>query len=248
MKSDVWAGVSIRTFFYGAFWLFIAINRGVWIGYSWGVVLAFSLAENCLFAWVASRFFVAARHTGELELLMTTPEGARTIVTSQWKWLKHLFRWPIVVLVAPWVLLSINGLGRQQATFAYFSASLTVLNTVAGVVALLWAGLWFGWSERSQARAVVRIVLLAVAAPYLLGQLLLRAGLLFNPPRVSFDPFSPWRFLVLTSPQIVNLLFFLWLIRWCRRRLDAEVGHVPVGGGIGEQIALYLRGFLSYHD
>ena len=57
-----------------------------------------------MFAWAASRFFVEARRTGELELLLTTPLGAKQIVSTQWEVLKRGLRWPLVVMVAPDIL------------------------------------------------------------------------------------------------------------------------------------------------
>ena len=161
----VWAGALLGAVCNGCL-SFPLFNSRTWGAYfSWG--LAFSVVEGCLFAWVASRFFVEARRAGELEVLLTTPEGAKTIISSQWKWLKDVFRWPVVVLVAPeliWILFFMVGAFlnfRGYMLYSFLTPFFSCLNTLAGIVALLWAGMWFGWSERSPARAIVRVVILA---------------------------------------------------------------------------------------
>jgi hypothetical protein len=98
------------------------------------------------------------------------------------------------------------------------------LNTFVGIVALLWAGMWFGWSERSQSRAIGRIVILTKGAPYLIGMLgSTVVGRLASMSMSFFGSFNPWTSLVWSMPQFLTLLFYLWLIRWARRRLAREL-------------------------
>jgi hypothetical protein len=230
IKAVVWAGVILRASDYAPFLLFTLSSRRFWSGYSfWGMGLAFSVVRGCLFAWAASRFFIEARRTGELELLMTTPEGAGTIIASQWKWLKQVFRWPLVSLLVPWGLLNLLSsvrFLREYTAYYFLSQSIYCMNILAGIVAILWAGMWFGWCERSQARAIIRTVLVAQAAPFLIGMLGSRVISLFTSLSVAFNPSNPWHMLARLIPQLANLLFFLWLIRWARRRLAGEVGLV----------------------
>jgi hypothetical protein len=231
VRAVVWAGALLGMFNNSSFWVFLVFNRGALIGYSsWGMNLAFFAVERCLFAWAASRFFMEARRGGELELVMTTPEGARTIVASQWKWLKNVFRLPLVALIGSSVLVDLmmrSNYIRQYPSYYSFSQLLSVLNILAGVAALLWVGMWFGWSERSQGRAILRIVLLAQGVPYLIGMIVSRVASLFMSPSMMVNnPSHAWYVLVFSIPQMVNLLFYLWLIRWAKHRLAAEAGPV----------------------
>jgi hypothetical protein len=233
----VWTGALLGTAFCGGlFFMPDFMSRMLTSPSSWGVTLAISMVEGCLFGWAASRFLIEARRTGEMELLLTIPEGARTIVASQWKWLKGVFSGPLAVFVAPWVLLSFiddiqwgvfRGSAPMPANFDFYSVPaqlLSCVNTLAGIVALLWTGVWLGWSERLQTRAIARIVILAKGVPYLIGLL----GLLASEKFASMNlPFAGHSRSLLTlawsMPQFVILLYYIGLIRWARRRLAGEL-------------------------
>jgi hypothetical protein len=233
----VWTGALLGTAFCGGlFFMPDFMSMMLTSPSSWGVTLVISIVEGCLFGWAASRFLIEARRTGEMELLLTIPEGARTIVASQWKWLKGAFGGPLAVFVAPWVLLSFiddmqwgvfRGSALMPVNFEFYSIPaqlLSCVNTLTGIVALLWAGVWLGWSERSQIRAIVRIVVLAKGVPYLIGL----PGLLAAHKLASMNlPFAGHSGSILTlvwsMPQVVILLFYIGLIRWARRRLAGEL-------------------------
>ena len=226
----VWTGALLGSAYYGSayfsrFPFFGRFTSGISGGYSlWDLSLAFSVVEGCFFAWVASRFLIEARRTGELELLLTTPEGARTIVASQWRWLKGVFRWPLAVVVAPTMGLSLiptPGISYRLYYVAFHL--LSCLITLLGIVALLWAGMWFGWYARSQARAIVRVVLVARIMPYVVGYL---AYVVLN----KFAPMTlAWSILLWGMPQIVNLVFYMCLFQWARRRLASQLPQAGRG-------------------
>jgi hypothetical protein len=223
--SVVWAGALLRAAYYLEFMFFVRYTRLRMGGYSiQGMGLSCSVVEDCLFAWVASRFFIQARRSGELELLLTTPEGAWTLVASQWNWLQGLFRWPLVVLVAPPIILTFINMPKAAGFVVVSSPGLIFffLNSVAGVFALLRVGMWFGWSERSQTRALIRTIIVAAAAPYCMGLLASIVLMRIASPwifSVSSGPIRLLPILVQNAPQVVFLLYYLWLIRWARRRL-----------------------------
>jgi hypothetical protein len=220
VKAVVWAGVLVRMFLHDGSLLFLAFfRRGLGVISWWGMSVAVNAVEGCLFGWVASRFFVEARRTGELELLLTTPEGAKTTVASQWNWLKKIFRWPLIVLIVPYGLLCLimewDVYARSWwASFFGIQLLLFAVNTLAGIAALLWVGMWFGWSERSQARAIIRIVLVAVAVPFLISIFGPKVVSLFMPQGFGPGSITPWHI-----PPVVHLLYYLWLIRWAKRKL-----------------------------
>ena len=96
-----------------------------------------------------------------------------------------------------------------------------MINTFAGLVALCWLGLWFGSKTAGTAGAIVRTVALAKGVPQVI------------------QLFSPWLLMMLLSPivgssfarrpfvywlpQIAILLFYIWVIRWAKRRLLHEL-------------------------
>jgi hypothetical protein len=178
-----------------------------------------------LLAWVASRFFVEARRTGELELLLTTPLGAGTIVSGQWQALKRLLCWPVLVLLVSIVLRTIISLMSNSAfaspwrVYHAVSLLLSLATTVAGLAAVCWVGLWFGLKSPGQTGAILWTVGLTKGLPSIV--ILFGVGILSV---VSFSLFRgspPFSYIYMVSwlPQGAVLVFYAWLIRAARRRL-----------------------------
>jgi hypothetical protein len=230
LKATVWTAALVGFFYYFLF-AFIArfIGPSSVAGVSWSLGLASSAVIGSLFAWAASRFFVEARRTGELELLLTTPVGAQAIVPEQWKVLARLIRWPVVVMLVPMLLQGIIiiitrprlGLTGFSATQYAVSVGLGAVNTVLGVGALCWLALWFGLRAGGQARAILWSIALAKVLPYGISVLssMIR-GMLFVPRSGSLSPMywiSSW------LPQLLIVGFYLWVIRLARHRLLGDL-------------------------
>jgi hypothetical protein len=135
---------------------------------------------------------------------------------------------PLVVLLALPVMLNLFSIpiGMAFLPFVIPWSLFFCLNTMASVVALLWAGMWFGWSERSQARALIRTILVAGGAPYCMGLLASIVLVQIAPPRIFSVPSGQFHILpnlVQFIPQIVHLCSYFWLIRWARRRLSTAL-------------------------
>ena len=153
-------GMGIRTFSLGAFPV---------------IGLAEATIEGGLFAWVASRFLIEARRTGELELLLTTPLGAEELVSTQWETLKSFARWPVMVLVG--LPLILNGFGTALGraaigfleTLFVLSLLLRAANTVLGVGVLFWLAPWLALQVTGQGRVIFWAVLLVRGLPYVVG-------------------------------------------------------------------------------
>jgi hypothetical protein len=101
----------------------------VWMIWSYVGVL-FTLL---LYLWAASqagRFFVEARRSGLLELLLTTPLNDRQIVRGQWRGLLRMFGLPVALLLGVHVTAStLSQLGFQRiATQVSKAASATITN------------------------------------------------------------------------------------------------------------------------
>jgi ABC-type transport system involved in multi-copper enzyme maturation permease subunit len=186
-------------------------------------VLGFSLVEGALFAWAASRFFVETRRTGALELLLTTPMGARTLVSGQWHALKRLLAGPVVVLVTPSLFWGFRVIFLQLGypawpSYYVFSSVVALVNTVLSVGAIGWLGLWFGWRARGQAGAIVWTLCLAKGVPFLIYTLSLSfmSAIVWGFIRGSVPPFTYG--VVSFVPHIATLVFYFWLIRGAQRR------------------------------
>jgi hypothetical protein len=230
VRKVVWMGALLGAPYYTNLLFFNVL--GLSRAYSLrGIYMAFSVVEGCLFAWASSRFFIEGQRGGELELLMTTPEGARNMVASQWQWLKNVFWWPTVAMVAPAAVMSLAGfLWDRHDLYILSSQLIYCLSTFAGIVVLVWVGMWCGWSERSQARAIVRIVILAKGPPYiigLLGSLVIQRIVpsFYAIPQFGVSLMAFAHVLVWAIPQIVILLYYFYLFRWARRRLEAQFGQ-----------------------
>ena len=179
-----------------------------------------------LFAWAASRFFVEARRTGELELLLTTPVGAQEIVSTQWNVLLRLMRFPFVVMLLPLgfqaliIMANLSNFGPRWWGLYPFSLVLSGVNTVVGTFAVCWVALWFGLRISGQGRVILWTVFLAKVLPYAFA---FGWGCLCESwfrPMMQSGTWSVTSWLLISfAPQLANLLFFLWLIRLARSRL-----------------------------
>ena len=249
----VWVGVLLAVSYrFFAPFLFRFVSPGGTIqGVLWPASLVLNIAKEALFAWVASRFFVESRRTGELELLLTTPCGAATVVAAQWAVLKRLFSWPIVVMVlaslvqgAPILWRWYAGASTPWATAPWglhYGVSLGIgcISLCVGVLAQCWVAMWCGLKARNQTSAIVWTVGLVTVAPHLVGWgfSLAASGLLWLIPKSA----SPSLFYLLAS-WLSNLLvvgFYLWLIYRTKRLLgrdlrDAELQPLALTRGAGE--------------
>jgi hypothetical protein len=223
--------------FIGCLHLILLQRIGRFIGprsYLFGVYPSFGLAgaaiEGGLFAWVASRFLVEARRTGELELLLTTPVGAETLISAQWETLKRLARWPVVVMAGLHLVVEIPFLllaGPPSVLWRLYYVLALLLNSaniILGVGALFWLAPWFGMRIAGQGRVVFWTVLVVKGCPFaisLIWPLLYRlmttwAGTSVGLRNLWSDSFWVFGFLV---PPIATLLLYTWLIRAARRQL-----------------------------
>jgi hypothetical protein len=188
--------------------------------------LTAGLIGGALVAWVASRFFVAVRRTGDLELLLTTPVGADTIVADQWSVLQRLFVWPVLVMQAPMLPQIFSAFSALPAAASGLSDSgpilkvIILLNTFLGAAALCWLGLWFGLKTRTQAGAVVWSVALAKGLPSLISLLGVFAGQItlnsYGQPKGFFPIFE-------YGPEMMNTAIYLGLIILARHQLLAAL-------------------------
>lgn len=125
--------------------MFAITQKMVWLFWSY-LGSAVSIIIYLLVAAQAARFFVEARRTGLLELLLATPLTAQQIVHGQWRALLRMFALPLVLFLAAQAVTMFMG-QRQTfqltvtatrgppvpATNAPGVTNVTVLTTSAGV-------------------------------------------------------------------------------------------------------------------
>jgi hypothetical protein len=228
VRLAMWVAAGI-----GLFWLASAANLqdggSAWLYFASGAYLAFGIIQAGLFAWVASRFLLDARRNGSLELLLTTPLGPKSIITGQWESMKRSLRVPILILLCPYAL-QINeawshlnsrvGGVEYTSMFQLAAYLLGVLELLVGMAAVFWAGFWYGLRAQSTMGAVIRTTVLAKGVPFVFS-----VGFSIIANAIAIDGISPNRFRAEAwfVPQFVSLLYALWLLRWSKRRLFAEL-------------------------
>jgi len=100
---------------------------------------AFGFLLKLIFASQACHFFIEARKSGALELLLCAPLGNREIIRGQWLALRRIFLWPLIVFalfnLTPLVFI----IGRAIAGHGIFEA----LAPIGGAIGSLLVTLWF---------------------------------------------------------------------------------------------------------
>lgn len=228
MTLLLWIGAVTSLFHYFTYLLYRPF-----MGFSaWAIIsslpsLAISILAGACFAFVASRFFMEARRSGELELLLSTPMGAERIIMDQWKALERLMVGPALFLICIGLLrllplvTSINNSPGIPA-YTLIAAGMALVNTVAGLGAICWVGLWFGLKARSQAAAVVWTAGLAKSLPYLFG-IILSLLLRFVFPAPLGNPNGIASAIVVLLPSVAVFFSYWGLIVAARGRLRLEL-------------------------
>jgi len=232
LRTILWAG-AILGFQYLFSYLFLVLGwrtfSGMWGARAvamWLPGVFLSAASGAFFAWAASRFFIEGRKTGELELLLTTPVGAQSILRGQWRSLRQALRGPVAAMLLllflpfafsmmsyPSVLWPNAGMIMLSSTISFV---LSGLNIFFGVQALCLAGLWFGIRASGQLQAILWTIAVAKGLPYLFslsGPFMLRVG------GLAVGDFRSLFHLLTFIPSLATLFFYLWLIRTAKRRL-----------------------------
>ncbi len=234
VNGAVWALGTIGLAFSG--WVRLVRGSGGIPGFAsswlsaWPLGAASGLLGAAIIAWVASRSLVEARRTRELELVLTTPMGAKELISEQWRMLNRLFPWVVLVMQLPICVQEVtamSSLSSPAAPSLELWWLLCMVNTFLGALALCRVGLWLGLRARGTASAVVWTVSLGFGVPYLLDLALL---ILFPSQLNVFGGPTAWlrlgNWAFPFAPFISNLMllaFFLWLIGLGKRGLSSEM-------------------------
>jgi ABC-type transport system involved in cytochrome c biogenesis permease component len=148
----------------------------IWAQVSWLVLVV-------LYLWTASqasRFFVEARRSGLMELLLVTPLTSKDIVFGQWQALLRMFGLPVVLLLLvqfSGTLLSQHAsIGMMAGTAGGYAPSLALnilsatvggFSVIANLVAVMWFGMWMGLISKNGSVATLKTVVLVEVLPWL---------------------------------------------------------------------------------
>jgi hypothetical protein len=152
--------------------------RVVWMG--WGSLRGIFFVG--LYLWAASqagRFFIDARRSGLMELLLVGPLPARQIVRGNWRSLLQMFGLPLLLIFAMnlagsilsqevWhgATIKISGLQPNLAV-AIVSSTATTVTTVFNLVALGWFGMWMGMTSKNNNFATLKTLLFVQIIPWI---------------------------------------------------------------------------------
>jgi hypothetical protein len=242
----IWASAVLTLSFSGL--VFEAYQPG---GIAWRSILAWPLGAGAaliggaVVAWLASGFFTAMRRSGELELVLTTPLGANTIVSAQWLVLKRLFFWPVLGLQAALLLpvlatvaIMRGGVGSGQALADLLALALCFANSALGIVSVCWIGMWFGLRTRGQMDAILWTVGLTKAVPWLASLLstLVIQFLAYDLGRPASGPIWSYGMSAVVGlafqfiPQLAILAYLFWLIERAQSALPLEMVGMEIRG------------------
>ncbi len=164
------------TFFQGLVCMINGYPPRGYVAYAlWPVSCVVYVLIEGLMGLAASRFFYEAQRSGQLEVLMATPVGARTILSAQWRALVRILCWPLglnYLLSIFLQLVMLSSAFRDSAdikqywrTEAPVLVLLGVLNAVGWVCATCWLGMLYGLRGQSPLAIISKIGGLSTGIP-----------------------------------------------------------------------------------
>ncbi len=201
-------------------WLIPGAN-GLWNGLN----LLLNGGAGALLAWGAARSLFSAQRNGELELLLSTPLGARDIIGGHWRALCEPLRgaWLLFGLL---VFLQFALLPQPDSGWSAVDAFLRIMipvNIVLDVMAICWVGMWFGLKSQKSVYAISWTVAVVIGFPWAAAYLV---DILFALASSSSAKNSPAANALLFWSCMAALLFFaknVVLILWAASKLRREL-------------------------
>jgi hypothetical protein len=134
-----------------------------------------------LIAAQACRFFVEARQSGALELLLCTPLRNVEILKGQWQSIRRIFLWPLIVFmllnlvpVAFGIIQSLSTHAQRdlfqavlQGTQGFMAVGWLAIGLIADVFAVGWAGMRIALTAKNPKFALSFTVLCVLLIPSL---------------------------------------------------------------------------------
>lgn len=243
-------------------WMFLVVGAGVWV---WGLigypddwlnpgtyVVTALLLHTVLKNWLASeatRRFAADRHSGALELLLSTPIRVPEILRGQRLALGRQFAGPVLVVLmvdVVFLVLSLkNSHGDEEVWVALWLAGMIIF--AWDMFALGWVGMWMGLCSRNGSQATGATLVRICVLPWLaLGFLVMCLALLDEIFHVRlprwFNNGAALVILWFILSAANNLLF----AGWAKRKLLAEFRTVATTRFESKRPAAWGRWFRKF--
>jgi len=243
----------VVVFFLGALGASLARDVPFELWIMWGFVGgALTLMFYLGTASQAGRFFVEARRSGLIELMLAAPLGGKEIVHGQWRALLRLFAVPAILFLC----VQLAGTALSQHTTSRFMAAglgaganlaftITIavassIVTAANLITLCWFGMWMGLTSKSANLATLKTLVFVQVIPWfaisfvssiIVGSFLMRAMLPAIIKGATPSPASVMSWFPLVSVLLtcgLSLAKDLFLLVMARRKLYANFRDLAV--------------------
>lgn len=195
---------------------------------------------------MACRFWLEARRTGALELILTTPMPVRTLLRGHGRALRWLFGGPVLAIALLHVLyveenlrLALQKTPASPALIRAYavSAASSLANFLTDVVAITWVGAWLSLASRRPTLAMLKTFALVILAPWVVGSFLPNLSAIVPGKWMAWLMAKSWwralylgnftAFPVLRTAAWVgkNLALILWARARVRRHLRAAAAE-----------------------
>ena len=231
--------------------LYVVISRtGIFFApmASWLFYAVCSIATDALLAIAAGRFFLENSRSGQLELLLTTPLGAQSILHSQWRAMKSLLGWPVAISISvlmlhstAWLTLFDFGGSHTDALWAskyVITWFFDIVSTIFDVFLVCWVGMWVGLQTRSRLAIAGWAAAVSTGVPALFRLLF---GIILDPiVTQSFTNGNGSTSAALASiwlEQALVLIYFIYAWLFVKRRLTRELSGAPARSFSGPSLS-----------
>ena len=172
------------------------------------LILMLNFALKALVGAQACHCLAEARRNNALEMLLATPLTVDQIIRGQILALNRIFLLPIISILALEIAGPIGGLvaswaqggGEDKSTYV-ITGLLLLTFFFLDMVAVSWAGMWFGLSSKKEGQAATKTILLVLVLPV--------SSLLFS---------------CIGIPFFIGIPIF-WIV-WANRKLYAELRNL----------------------
>jgi hypothetical protein len=229
VRHAIWGAAMLLLFYYvfaRSFHFFLP--QGHWF-VAWLVWLMVSIGTDALLARAASKFFLEAKAGGQLEVLLTTPLGAKTIVIGHWRALKRMLRWPTAIALTAGVsamtlsmmLTPLMVPGPQPWWGSHVVHwLLTTMTVVLTFGAVCWLAMRFALRGYATFGIIARVVGLATGVPMLFG--IIESSIIARFVLLMGSGMTNWMFYG-WGRQVLIILYFTWLIRISKRSVERQL-------------------------
>ncbi len=159
-----------------------------WVSWAFTAILLLHTAMKIWFASEAGHQLGTDRHSGALELVLSTPLRVEEILRGQWLALRRLFIRPLaVVLLADMAFMLFLFVEGVKSNFTNNRLAIMTLAGalmfVADIVTLGWVGMWLGLSAKQTNRAIGGSIARIMLLPWLI---FIGVGMLIAFGRMTF--------------------------------------------------------------